>query len=60
MPAKIFVFERIKKLMGWCPNAKAHETRQMLTLKILIPMFQTEQRDDNIDLKNPWMAPERK
>lgn len=26
MPAKIFVFDQIKKFMGWCPNAKALET----------------------------------
>ncbi|MHC1756332.1 MAG: DUF1673 domain-containing protein [Methanosarcina sp.] len=27
MPAKTVAFEQIKKLMGWCPNARAHETR---------------------------------
>ncbi len=26
MPAKVFIFNQIKKLMGWCPNAKALET----------------------------------
>ena len=26
MPAKVFVFDQIKKFMGWCPNAKALET----------------------------------
>lgn len=26
MPVKIFVFDQIKKLMGWCPNAKKLET----------------------------------
>ena len=25
MPVKIFVFDQIKKLMGWCPNAKKLE-----------------------------------
>ncbi|AKB52817.1 hypothetical protein MSBRW_3564 [Methanosarcina barkeri str. Wiesmoor] len=26
MSAKVFVFDQIKKLMGWCPNAKPLET----------------------------------
>ncbi|MDD3873099.1 MAG: DUF1673 domain-containing protein [Methanosarcina sp.] len=27
MPIKIFVFDQIKKLMGWCPNAKTFESQ---------------------------------
>lgn len=33
MPAKTAAFEQIKKLMGWCPNARAHETRHPLNSK---------------------------
>lgn len=55
MPAKIFVFERIKKLMGWCPNAKAHETRQV-NLESFDSDVPDRARDDNIDLKTPgWL-----
>lgn len=31
MPAKIFVFDQIKKLMGWCPNAKAHKAESRIS-----------------------------
>jgi hypothetical protein len=33
MPAKTAAFEQIKKLMGWCPNARAHETRHSIHSK---------------------------
>ena len=26
MPAKVFIFDQLKKFMGWCPNARAFET----------------------------------
>ncbi|KKG29130.1 hypothetical protein DU52_01720 [Methanosarcina mazei] len=31
MPVKIFVFDLIKKLMGWCPYAKTFETGSRIT-----------------------------
>lgn len=31
MPAKVFVFDQIKKLMGWCPNAKALEAETRIS-----------------------------
>ncbi|MDR7666230.1 DUF1673 domain-containing protein [Methanosarcina sp. Z-7115] len=56
MPAKIFVFERIKKLMGWCPNAKAHETRRHVSPENFDSYVPDRARDDNIDLKTPgWL-----
>lgn len=56
MPAKIFVFERIKKLMGWCPNAKAHETRKLVNLKNFDSDVPDRAKDDNRDLKTPgWL-----
>jgi hypothetical protein len=33
MPAKVFVFDQIKKLMGWCPNAKTHRAVQQADLE---------------------------
>ncbi|AAM07834.1 TPA: DUF1673 domain-containing protein [Methanosarcina acetivorans] len=30
MPAKNVAFENIKKLIGWCPNARSHETQHSL------------------------------
>lgn len=32
----------IKKLMGWCPNAKTNEAKKTLTLKVLNPIFRVE------------------
>jgi len=31
MPVKIFVFDQIKKLMGWCPNVKTLETESRIS-----------------------------
>jgi Protein of unknown function (DUF1673). len=31
MPAKVFVFDQIKKLMSWCPNTKMLETKPRIS-----------------------------
>ncbi|AKB38910.1 hypothetical protein MSSAC_4320 [Methanosarcina siciliae C2J] len=48
--------EYIKKLMGWCPNAKAHVTRQHVNLENFDSNVPDRERGDNSCLKNPgWL-----
>lgn len=48
--------EYIKKLMGWCPNAKAHVTRQHVNLENFDSNVPDRVRGDNSCLKNPgWL-----
>ncbi len=45
-----------KKLMGWCPNAKAHETRQHINLNSFDSNTPDRAGGINGDLKNPrWL-----
>ena len=44
--------EYIKKLMGWCPNAKAHEARQHVNLENFDSDIPDRARGENGDLKN--------
>ncbi|WP_440946556.1 DUF1673 domain-containing protein [Methanosarcina sp. T3] len=56
MPAKIFVFDQVKKLMGWCPNARASEARQHSSLENFASEIPDRTRGENEDLKNPgWL-----
>lgn len=56
MPAKILVFDQIKKFMGWCPNARAHETRQCVNLERFELDTPARAGGENGDLKNPgWI-----
>ncbi|AKB34504.1 hypothetical protein MSSIH_3814 [Methanosarcina siciliae HI350] len=56
MPAKILVFDQIKKLMGWCPNARSHEARQHSNLENFASELPDRARGENEDLKNPgWL-----
>ena len=49
----------IKKLMGWCPNAKAHEARQQTNFEIFDSNIPDRARGENGDLKNPgWLQRE--
>jgi len=45
--------ESIKKLMGWCPNAKAHGARQLVNLEGFDSDILDKSRGDNGDSKNP-------
>ena len=45
MSAKIFVFDQIKKLMGWCPNAKALETQHSICPEYLEANSQSRGKD---------------
>jgi hypothetical protein len=48
--------EYIKKLMGWCPNAKAHEARRNVDLENFDSNVPDRARGDNSCLKNPgWL-----
>lgn len=49
MPAKVFVFDQIKKLMGWCPNAKALETGP----RISSANFEANDQSEGEKAKNP-------
>ena len=51
--------EYIKKLMGWCPNAKAHEARRNIDLENFDSNVPDRARGDNSCLKNPgWLQRE--
>ncbi len=46
----------IKKLMGWCPNAKAHEARQLINFESFESGISSRISGDNEDQKNPgWL-----
>ncbi len=46
----------IKKLMGWCPNAKAHEARRHVSFENSDSNVPDRARGDNNCLKNPgWL-----
>lgn len=46
----------IKKLMGWCPNARAHETRQNVSFENLNSDIPDRAGGENGHLKNPgWL-----
>jgi len=44
--------ENIKKLMGWCPNAKAHEAKRNVNFEDLDFDIPDGAREENVDLKN--------
>jgi hypothetical protein len=49
----------IRKLMGWCPNAKALEARQQTNFEIFDSNIPDRARGENGDLKNPgWLQRE--
>ncbi|MCC4767965.1 DUF1673 family protein [Methanosarcina sp. DH1] len=51
--------EYIKKLMGWCPNAKAYEARQHANLESFDSDIPDRARGENGDLKDPgWLRKE--
>jgi len=52
MPAKIFVFDQIKKFMGWCPNAKALETGS----RVRFANFGTNDQSEGEKAKNPTVS----
>ncbi len=46
----------IKKLMGWCPNVRAHEARQHINLENFESDIPDRAGGENGDLKNPgWL-----
>jgi len=49
MPAKVFIFDQIKKFMGWCPNAKALET----VSRINSANFEANDQSEGEKAKNP-------
>ncbi|MDI9396116.1 MAG: DUF1673 domain-containing protein [Euryarchaeota archaeon] len=50
------LFERVRKLMGWCPNLRAHEARQHINLEYFESDISDRARGENGDLKNPgWL-----
>ena len=53
MSAKIFIFDQVKKLMGWCPNAKANEARQNVSFENFNSDIPDRAGGENGDLKNP-------
>jgi hypothetical protein len=56
MPAKVFIFDQIKKFMGWCPYAKAYETRQLTNLENFDSGVPDRAKGDNSCLKSPgWL-----
>ncbi len=51
--------ENIKKLMGWCPNAKAHEARRSVYLENFDSNVPDRTSGDIRDLKDPgWLLKE--
>ncbi|PAV12197.1 hypothetical protein ASJ81_07635 [Methanosarcina spelaei] len=59
MSNKTFVFDQIKKLMGWCPNAKAHEARQHVHLENFGSDIPDRARGENGNLKDSgWFRKE--
>ncbi|MDI9396115.1 MAG: DUF1673 domain-containing protein [Euryarchaeota archaeon] len=53
MPNKTFVFDQIKKLMGWCPNAKALETQHSFHTEY----FGAGSQSGGKDAENPLVLP---
>jgi hypothetical protein len=53
MPDKTFVFDQIKKLMGWCPNARAAEARRNVSFENFNSDIPERAGKENGDLKNP-------
>ncbi len=48
--------ENIKKLMGWCPNVRAHESRHQISLESFDSDIPDKAGGENGDLKNPgWL-----
>jgi len=48
--------EYIKKLMGWCPNVRAHEARQHINLENFNSDIPDKAGGENGDMKNPgWL-----
>ncbi len=48
--------EYIKKLMSWCPNARAHETRRNVSFESFNSDIPERSGGENEDLKNPgWI-----
>lgn len=48
--------ENIKKLMGWCPNARSHESRQHINFENFESGVPDREKGDNGDQKNPgWL-----
>lgn len=45
--------ENIKRLMGWCPNAKAHETRQHINFESFESGIPDKAMGDGGDQRNP-------
>jgi len=52
MPVRISVLDQIKKLMGWCPNSKVHETRQHVNLGNFDSNISDRARGENNGLKS--------
>jgi hypothetical protein len=51
--------EYIKKLMGWCPNARASEARRNINIENFDSDVPDRARGENGDLKNPgWLQRE--
>ncbi len=56
MSAKVFVFDQIKKLMGWCPNARISETRQHINFESFESSIPDKAKGDDGDQRNPgWL-----
>lgn len=53
MRAKTVAFDQIKKLMGWCPYARAHETRQYIHSENFVSNSPDEPDEENANLNNP-------
>ena len=48
--------ENIKKIMGWCPNARTSETRQHINFESFESGIPDREKGDNGDQKNPgWL-----
>lgn len=51
--------EYIKKLMGWCPNAKIHEARQHINFESFESGIPDKVKGDDGDQRNPgWLQRE--
>ena len=48
MPAKIFIFDQVKKLMGWCPNAKKLESINQNNFSIFEAYDQSGKENSNV------------
>lgn len=47
------IVENIKKLMGWCPNARSHETRQHINFESFESGIPDKATGDDGDQRNP-------